>query len=153
MCICVYAIIAGFCEQNHRTFSLYTNITTEARAFARNSPLTIVLQLSPNTLIINCCELRDITSLRNLQQLEYLDLCRNEIRNISCLKSLEKLKYLYLRHNPIDDYSALSDLSLEELLVEDGAVERYPALLHLTSNGASNFNSRCDIAFFSGLRT
>ena len=50
----------------------------------------------------------DISALKNLTALEYLDLSRNNISDISVLRDLKNLRRVTVTDNPIRDYSPVS---------------------------------------------
>lgn len=79
-------------------------------------------------------KISEIGALRNLKNLTSLDLQKNSISDISALSSLNKLKSLTLDHNDISDISALSGLtSLTMLSVQNNEVTDISALSELTN--------------------
>lgn len=78
-------------------------------------------------------KISEIGALRNLKNLTSLDLQRNSISDISALSGLNKLKSLTLDHNDISDISALSGLtSLTMLSVQNNEITDISALSGLT---------------------
>lgn len=78
-------------------------------------------------------KISEIGALRNLRNLTSLDLQRNSISDISALGGLNKLKSLTLDHNDISDISALSGLtSLTMLSVQNNEITDISALSGLT---------------------
>ena len=68
-------------------------------------------------LILACqIELRDITPIGSLKNLEYLELFKNDIHDISCLKNCTNLIDLNLCFNRIKDWTPLLGLSKLERL-------------------------------------
>ena len=68
-------------------------------------------------LILACnINLRDITPLRELHHLEYLELFKNDIRDISALAGLTELRDLNICFNRIQNYDALLGLTKLERL-------------------------------------
>ena len=78
----------------------------------------------------------DISPLRNLKKLTYLDLGLNgRISDISPLKNLENLTHLSLRYNEISDVSPLKDLTnLFDLDLYDNQISDVSPLKDLTEN-------------------
>jgi internalin A len=71
-------------------------------------------------LTIGDISIRSLNFLRELTQLEYLDLCANGIEDIMPLRHLKNLKILDLSENPITDCSPLGQLeNLEKLYLLD----------------------------------
>ena len=58
----------------------------------------------------------DITPLKDLTQLVYLDLQDNQVTDVSVIAGLTNMNRLFLDGNPIADYSVLTDVrsNLEE---------------------------------------
>ena len=56
-------------------------------------------------------KISDITPLKRLTNLEYLDLSGNQISDLSPLTDLTNLKYLHLENNQISDLSPLAGLT------------------------------------------
>jgi len=70
-------------------------------------------------------DLRDISLLASMSDLEYLDLDDNVITDISWLRSLANLKTLYLQNNMIRDITPLEGLvSLKYLFLEGNPIDR-----------------------------
>ena len=62
-------------------------------------------------LHLNRNQISDVSPLKNLTKLTYLDLSLNwRISDVSPLKDLKNLTYLFLRGNPLSDVSPLKDL-------------------------------------------
>ncbi|MBK1963329.1 leucine-rich repeat protein [Listeria ivanovii subsp. londoniensis] len=61
-------------------------------------------------LFLDGNELRDVSSLSHLTELETLSISKNKLRNIDALAHLTKLKVLDLRRNELRDLSALASL-------------------------------------------
>ena len=68
------------------------------------------------TRIICENQIRDLTPLSGLTQLERLHLSENQITDVSPLANLTQLKILYLHQNQITDVSPLSNLTKLEVL-------------------------------------
>jgi hypothetical protein len=74
----------------------------------------------------------DISMLRNLPELQWLDLSSNGIRDIGVLTRLNKLKYLQLRSNQVCDLSPLAGLSeLQWLFIGQNEITDVSPLLGL----------------------
>lgn len=57
----------------------------------------------------------DISALKNLQKLEFLDISANRIENISILKNFDKIKDLDFSGNRVKNYEGLGDYIAERL--------------------------------------
>jgi len=69
-------------------------------------------------LVLNEKNIKDLTPIGDLTQLQWLHLYGNRIEDLAPLKRLSKLKDLVLDNNQISDVSALRDLvTLQELYV------------------------------------
>lgn len=76
---------------------------------------------------------KTLVDLKQLSNLEYLDLSNAKITNISALSSLKNLRVLYLQRNSISDISALKGLTkLEILSINGNKVSNISALSSLT---------------------
>ena len=65
-------------------------------------------------------QLTNVSALKQLQQLAWLDLYENQLTDVTALGQLEQLKYLDLHGNQITDLSALKELKqLSELYLRD----------------------------------
>lgn len=62
-------------------------------------------------LVLNNCDIRDVSSLGKLTSLKLLDLSHNKIENISPLSTLININELVLNDNKIDSLRSLSTLS------------------------------------------
>lgn len=81
-----------------------------------------VLKIGKNLkkLTLTACGIKDTEVLSNLQQLEYLDLSRNEIEYCTFLPSLKKLKKLHLFSNALKEFILdAADSSLEYIGLDD----------------------------------
>ena len=62
-------------------------------------------------------EIEDLVSLSNLVNLEHLELQDNNVKDVSALQNLTKLEYLGIRKNPVSSSDVLSELS--ELMINE----------------------------------
>lgn len=92
---------------------------------------------------------KTLVDLKQLSNLEYLDLSNTKITNISSLSSLKNLRVLYLQRNSISDISALKGLTKLEILSINGnkvsnisAVSSLTQLseLYIKGNRITNYN-------------
>ncbi|HLP45294.1 MAG TPA: TIR domain-containing protein [Candidatus Deferrimicrobium sp.] len=73
-------------------------------------------------------QISDISSIKELKGLTNLDLTSNRISEISSLKKLKGLKELYLFNNKISDISSLKELkNLKKLYLYDNKITHMPA--------------------------
>ena len=91
------------------------------------SPLVELTQLQWLTLVNNV--ISDVSPLRNLKNLEHLNLDANLISDVSPLAKLTKLKELYLENNVISNVSPLAGLkNLERLDLRNNAISNFSPL-------------------------
>lgn len=84
--------------------------------------------------ILSIGNLKDISGIENLTNLQYLDLSFNPISDISGLKGLSNLQYLDLSSNEISDISALKGLTnLQILYLSDNQINNISILAGLTN--------------------
>lgn len=77
--------------------------------------------------------IKTLVDLKQLTNLEYLDLSSTQITSISDLSSLKNLRVLYLQRNSITDISALKGLTkLEVLSINGNKISNITALSALT---------------------
>lgn len=82
---------------------------------------------------INNNEISDLSPLRGLKRLQYLDVEQNLISDVSALSNLKQLEFLRLRGNFITDVSPLSGLTqLKHLLLGGNSVSDIFPLSNLT---------------------
>ncbi len=110
---------------------------------------------------------KTLVDLKQLSNLEYLDLSNTKITNISLLSSLKNLRVLYLQGNSISDISALKGLTkLEILSINRNKVTNINVISSLTNlselyikdNRIANYNSiaalkNLKILYLKGNRT
>lgn len=78
-------------------------------------------------------QIREVSALAGLKQLEYLDISRTQIKEIKALADLTKLKTLYLNNNQLNDITALAGLKqLEVLHMNDTVVSDIQPLTELS---------------------
>lgn len=101
-------------------------------------------------LVLNEKDIKDLTPIGDLDQLQWLHLYGNRIEDLSPLKRLSKLKDLVLDNNHITDVSPLRDLiTLQELYVGRNKVTNVEAIgalkklyiLNLSGNQIKDVNS------------
>jgi len=63
------------------------------------------------SLTLQNCKLGNIAALKDLENIEYLDLSNNSIYDPSPLSGMRKLTEVYLQNNVIDDLSSLENLN------------------------------------------
>ena len=90
---------------NWGEFEDLTLVNLSGNAIVSIAPLDACPNLK--TLALIDCELKEVSSLKNLTALENLYLSDNQITSLSSLKNLKNLKKLYLNNNP--------NLTLEEI--------------------------------------
>jgi len=104
--------------------------------------------------------LTDISKLRHLNNLTWLDLTRTQVSNISALGSLSALQDLSLSGTQVSDISALGQLSaLQELFLSDTQVSNISALgslsalqrLNLSETQVSNISALGSLSALQGL--
>ncbi|WP_010244119.1 leucine-rich repeat domain-containing protein [Acetivibrio cellulolyticus] len=111
------------------TLSNAQNIKTIYIRGTRSSKDTMVFpalkNLHPKSLTIKKCNLSDIKNISVLaDNLEYLDLSKNNISDIAPITKLTKLKSVDLSHNRITSINGLDKLvSLEKLLLNRSGTE------------------------------
>jgi len=64
-------------------------------------------------------DLVDISALKWLKKLTWLDLQYNRVRDISALAELKNLELLWLTHNQIADFSPLQDLNIKDIMISE----------------------------------
>ncbi|MFC2145604.1 leucine-rich repeat domain-containing protein, partial [Actinomycetota bacterium] len=105
-------------------------------------------------------EIKDISSLSNLENLEILNLRENNFKNINVLENIITLKELDLRENRITDITALENIdTLEELnlrsnnITDITALSGLKKLVYLNINSNKNIESIEPIADLTNLKT
>jgi small GTP-binding protein len=100
-------------------------------------------------------QLSDINFLKELKQLNSLDLSHNQISDISFLKELKQLNELYLSSNQISDISFLKELKqLNELYLSDNQISDISFLKELKQLNELSLSSNqiSDISFLKELK-
>lgn len=115
----------------------------------KNLPLQEIRLYAPNVVDLDVLEslsslkrltllfseqLKDISPIAALVQLEHLNLSKNSLENISALSSLSQLKQLILYQNNISDLTALQNLhNLEVLWLSTNKIKDVSTLKNLQS--------------------
>ncbi len=121
-----------------------TNITLILQKISDLSELEYLPQLDTLAIGQQRVECSDITPLKNLTNLTYLDIELNGVKDLSPLKNLTKLKILDLLYDPISDISPLENMvEMEQLSISRTEVSDISALKNMVNMkelffGASN---------------
>ncbi len=112
-----------------------TSLVTLLLGFQKISDVSPIAGLTnlQNLSFDGCRTIRDISPLANLTHLTYFSILDNIVSDISCVRNMVDLRYLNLNSNPVSDLSPLATLgSLTELVVTHAATSDISSLSHLT---------------------